>query len=157
MDDGTPILKNPSGSFATPFDYGSGHINPVAALDPGLIYDFNTNDIYNFLCSSPGLFQNLVTCPKPPIPTYDLNYPSIGVANMNGSATVVRTVTYYGHGPAVFGSTSKEAGEQMKFSVSFVADKTSHGSLVFGSLTWSSGNKYNVRSPIGLNLASAIQ
>ncbi|KAI3900136.1 hypothetical protein MKW92_018216 [Papaver armeniacum] len=178
MDDGTPILKNPSGSFATPFDYGSGHINPVAALDPGLIYDFNTNDIYNFLCSSPGLFQNLVTCPKPPIPTYDLNYPSIGVANMNGSATVVRTVTYYGHGPAVFDSNVvldnpagvkvkatvkpkqlkfKEAGEQMKFSVSFVADKTSHGSLVFGSLTWSSGNKYNVRSPIGLNLASAIQ
>ncbi|KAI3923107.1 hypothetical protein MKX01_014490 [Papaver californicum] len=178
MDDGTPISKNPSGSFATAFDYGSGHINPVAALDPGLIYDFNTTDIYNFLCSSPGLFPNLVTCPNPPIPTYDLNYPSIGVANMNGSVTVIRTVTYCGHGPAVFDSAVildnpagvkmkvtvkpkqlkfKEAGEKMKFSVQFVSDETNHGSLVFGSLTWSYGNKYKVRSPIGLNLASAIQ
>lgn len=24
---------------ATPFDYGSGHVNPRAALDPGLIFD----------------------------------------------------------------------------------------------------------------------
>ena len=24
---------------ATPFDYGSGHVNPQAALDPGLIFD----------------------------------------------------------------------------------------------------------------------
>lgn len=24
---------------ATPFDYGSGHVNPSAALDPGLIFD----------------------------------------------------------------------------------------------------------------------
>lgn len=24
---------------ATPFDYGSGHVNPTAALDPGLIFD----------------------------------------------------------------------------------------------------------------------
>ncbi|KAI3900134.1 hypothetical protein MKW92_018214 [Papaver armeniacum] len=179
------ILQNPSDSPASPFNYGSGHVNPIAALDPGLVYDFGSNDLIDFLCSTGAYATQIrmltgkkITCKSPPIPMYDLNYPSIGVANMNGSVTVVRTVTYYGHGPAVFDSKVvldnpsgvkvmamvkpkqlkfKEAGEKMKFSVSFVADKTSHGSLVFGSLTWSSGNKYNVRSPIGLNLASAIQ
>ncbi|RZC76274.1 hypothetical protein C5167_000403 [Papaver somniferum] len=179
------ILQNPSDSPASPFNYGSGHVNPIAALDPGLVYDFGSKDLIDFLCSTRAYATQIqmltgkkVACKSPPVPMYDLNYPSIGVANMNGSVTIVRTVTYYGHGPAVFDSKVeldsptgvkvkatvkpkqlkfKEAGEKMIFSVSFVADKTIHGSLVFGSLTWSSGNKYKVRSPIGLNLASAIQ
>ncbi|RZC76276.1 hypothetical protein C5167_000405 [Papaver somniferum] len=179
------ILQNPSDSPASPFNYGSGHVNPIAALDPGLVYDFGSKDLIDFLCSTRAYATQIqmltgkkVACKSPPVPMYDLNYPSIGVANMNGSVTIVRTVTYYGHGPAVFDSKVeldsptgvkvkatvkpkqlkfKEAGEKMIFSVSFVADKTNHGSLVFGSLTWSSGNKYKVRSPIGLNLASAIQ
>jgi len=32
----TEVMKLVS---ATPFDYGSGHVNPRAALDPGLIFD----------------------------------------------------------------------------------------------------------------------
>lgn len=28
---------------ATPFDYGSGHVNPRAALDPGLIFNAGMN------------------------------------------------------------------------------------------------------------------
>ncbi|KAI3924789.1 hypothetical protein MKW98_031040 [Papaver atlanticum] len=151
---GEPILKNMKGSSTTPFDYGSGHINPAAALDPGLIYEYGTDDMINFLCSStnqtkiPLLEAN---CPDTPVPTYDLNYPSIGVATMDGSITVNRTVTYYGEGPAIFDSEVdldnpnvkfivtpkqlefKEAGENISFSVKFMADSTSPGSWVFGS------------------------
>ncbi|KAI3957260.1 hypothetical protein MKX01_029357 [Papaver californicum] len=171
-----PISKNPSGSPTTPFDYGSGHIHPAAALDPGLIYDYNTSDIIDFLCSSGEYSQisNLITCKKPPIPTYDLNYPSIGVAIFNGNTSVSRTVTYNGDGPAVFTATwdiipgvnvivepreviFKEAGEKMSFKVHFVPEETrNEGLVLFGSITWSYENKYEVTSPIALNMASAI-
>ncbi|KAI3924788.1 hypothetical protein MKW98_031039 [Papaver atlanticum] len=163
------ILEDSSDSPASPFNYGSGHVNPIAALDPGLVYDFGSNDLIEFLCSTRAYATQIqmltgtkITCKSPPVPMYDLNYPSIGVANMNGSVTVVRTLDSPA-GVKVKATVKpkqlkfKEAGENMKFGVTFVADKTSHGSLVFGSLTWSSGNKYKVRIPIGLNLASAIQ
>ncbi|KAH9321706.1 hypothetical protein KI387_016345, partial [Taxus chinensis] len=47
-----PILTSPTGNPAGPFSYGSGRINPVAALDPGLVYDHDVNDVMNFLCSN---------------------------------------------------------------------------------------------------------
>ncbi|KAI3896298.1 hypothetical protein MKX03_009662 [Papaver bracteatum] len=170
-----PILRDPIGSPTTPFDFGSGHVNPVAALDPGLIYDYGASDILNFLCGAGATgaeIRNLTGAPFHcnPIPSYDLNYPSIGVSNMNGSVSVLRTVTYYGYGPTVFKpfveSPSgvkvrvtphklkfKEAGEKMSFRVRFMPYKNSNGSFVFGSITWSDGI-YHVRSPIGLNVIS---
>ncbi|GAY34978.1 hypothetical protein CUMW_277800 [Citrus unshiu] len=56
------IRRDPNGSQTTPFDNGSGHINQVAAMNPGLIYDFDSHDIINFLCSTgatPGQLENL--------------------------------------------------------------------------------------------------
>ncbi|KAF6165987.1 hypothetical protein GIB67_012884 [Kingdonia uniflora] len=174
---GIPILRDPSSSPTTPFDYGSGHINPIAALNPGLIYDFDSNDIIDFLCSTGASIagiQNLtgetLTCKNPPNPPYNLNYPSIGVANMNGIVSVLRTVTYFGDGPTVYiafvdnpeGVNAvvtpnklefKETGEKMAFRVDFIPYKNSKGSFVFGELTWNNGI-HNVRSPIGLNVVS---
>ncbi|OEL29669.1 Subtilisin-like protease SBT5.3 [Dichanthelium oligosanthes] len=49
-NDGNPI-QDETGAEATPFSYGSGHVNPVSALDPGLVYDTTLADYTNFLCS----------------------------------------------------------------------------------------------------------
>ncbi|RLM91830.1 subtilisin-like protease SBT5.3 [Panicum miliaceum] len=49
-EDGNPI-QDETGAEATPFSYGSGHVNPVNALDPGLVYDTTLADYTNFLCS----------------------------------------------------------------------------------------------------------
>ncbi|KAK9280372.1 hypothetical protein L1049_014061 [Liquidambar formosana] len=171
------IGRDPDGTQTTPFDHGSGHINPIAALNPGLIYDFDCNDIIDFLCSTgastaqlKNLTGELVCCKNPPTPSYDLNYPSIGVSNMNGSLCVHRTVTYYGKGPAVFVAyidypagvkvtvtpdqlKFTKAGEKVSFRVDFTPFKNSNGSFVFGALTWSNGI-HRVRSPIGLNVLS---
>uniref|UniRef100_A0A2N9ITZ6 Subtilisin-like protease fibronectin type-III domain-containing protein n=1 Tax=Fagus sylvatica TaxID=28930 RepID=A0A2N9ITZ6_FAGSY len=171
------IGRDPNGTPTTPFDYGSGHINPIGALNPGLIYDFNSHDIINFLCStgaSPAQLKNLtgelVHCQNPPTPSYNFNYPSIGVANMNGSLSLYRTVTYYGKDPTVYvASIDYPTGvkvevtpaklkftkirEKISFRVDFIPFKNSNGSFVFGSLTWSNGI-HRVRSPIGLNVVS---
>ncbi|TYH53684.1 hypothetical protein ES332_D09G116900v1 [Gossypium tomentosum] len=171
------IGRQPFGNETTPFDYGSGHINPTAALEPGLIYDLDSTDIINFLCSigaSPAQLKNLTGqltyCQNPPIPSYNLNYPSIGVSNMNGSLSVYRTVTYYGKDPTVYYAyvdhpvgvkvkvtPSKlcftKTGEKMSFKVDFIPYMNSSGSFVFGALTWSNGI-HKVRSPIGLNVLS---
>ncbi|CAK9184730.1 unnamed protein product [Ilex paraguariensis] len=171
------IKKNPNGTQTTPFDYGSGHINPVAAMDPGLIYDFDSSDIIDFLCSTgassaqlKNLTGKLTYCKNPPKPSYDFNYPSIGVYKMNGSLSVHRTVTYYGEGPTIYCALLEypsnvnvtvipneikfaKFGEKMSFRIDFTPFKSSNGSFVFGALTWSNGT-HRVRSPIGLNVLS---
>ncbi|XP_062083097.1 subtilisin-like serine-protease S [Humulus lupulus] len=169
------IGRDPNGTQATPFDHGSGHVNPVAAIDPGLIYDFNSRDIISFLCStgaSPSQLKNLtgdvVYCQNPPIPSYNFNYPSIGVSSLNGSLSLYRTVTYYGSGPTVYvACVDSPMGvnvavypaklkftntwEKKTFRVDLAPIMSSNGSFVFGALTWSNGI-HSVRSPIALNV-----
>lgn len=83
------VTEKPS----TPFDHGSGHVDPVSANDPGLIYDASPNDYLNFLCAlnynsttikkfSSGKFK----CDKgKKYRVEDLNYPSFAVPLMTAS------------------------------------------------------------------------
>ncbi|KAI5066120.1 hypothetical protein GOP47_0018744 [Adiantum capillus-veneris] len=48
---GKPILDDYKGTSATPFDYGAGHVDANAALDPGLVYDISVQDYVDLLCS----------------------------------------------------------------------------------------------------------
>ncbi|XP_021691126.2 subtilisin-like protease SBT3 [Hevea brasiliensis] len=51
-DNNSEILNDQwIGLPATPLDFGSGHINPNKAMDPGLIYDMGIQDYIDFLCS----------------------------------------------------------------------------------------------------------
>lgn len=60
------------------FDYGSGHLNPMATFNPGLAYDFNSHEIIDYLCSTgacpvqlKNLTRELVCCERtlPRLPT----------------------------------------------------------------------------------------
>lgn len=42
----------PGRVFGGPFDFGSGHVDPTAALDPGLVFDSYEPDWKHFLCGS---------------------------------------------------------------------------------------------------------
>ncbi|KAK2978864.1 LOW QUALITY PROTEIN: hypothetical protein RJ640_030913, partial [Escallonia rubra] len=151
------------GRDATPFDFGSGHLMPNYALRPGLVYDFSTNDVISYLCSAgvnnwqlQSLLREDAYCPYQPVPTYNLNYPSIAVSNMNGPTTVLRTVTYRGEGqdPKTFQlSVEQPEGIHLEVQPNFldfsdgrktmtyrvdisVRNTEVLGRYVFGTITW---------------------
>ncbi|WOL19769.1 hypothetical protein Cni_G28571 [Canna indica] len=84
---------------ATPFDYGSGAVDPKAALDPGLILDATYEDYIKFLCSVPEVdpheIANITSsvCNSTQGHPADLNSPSITISRLEGTHTVKRTVT----------------------------------------------------------------
>lgn len=102
---GKALLDNATGNKATPFDYGAGHVNPKAALDPGLIYDLAAEDYLEFLCALKYTAKQIsqvarrnVTCdPSREYSATDLNYPSFTatfnttrMAMARGGADVVK-------------------------------------------------------------------
>ncbi|GER52812.1 subtilase family protein [Striga asiatica] len=95
-------LSDSSHEKATPFAYGSGHIRPNRAQDPGLVYDLTVNDYLDFLCGL-GYDQYQLAqftsshyeCPTD-YSVLDFNNPSITVPTVNGSVTVARKVKNVG-------------------------------------------------------------
>lgn len=161
-------IRNADYEKANPFAYGSGHIRPNRAMDPGLVYDLSVNDYLNFLCGI-GYNQTLIRqfsgshyeCPK----KYNLlnfNNPSITVPNLNGSVTVTRTLKNVGK-PGRYASRVRQppgfsvsveptilkfekTGEEKSFKLTIKATRSTRG-FEFGQLIWSDGSHY-VRSPI---------
>lgn len=84
---------------ATPFDYGSGHVNPRAALDPGLVFDAGYEDYLGFLCTTPGIDNHEIRnytnqpCNYSMGHPSNFNTPSITVAHLVKTQVVTRTVT----------------------------------------------------------------
>lgn len=87
---------------ATPFDYGSGHVNPRSALDPGLVFDAGYDDYLGFLCTMPGINANEIKkytsspCNYTMHHPSNLNTPSIAISHLVGTQTVTRTATNVG-------------------------------------------------------------
>ncbi|KAM7275556.1 hypothetical protein ACFE04_017422 [Oxalis oulophora] len=98
------ISSEDGSTAATPFTFGSGHVNPESATDPGLIYDITTSDYLNYLCTlnytkdqiSKFSKGSSFKCPKNRQSSGNLNYPSFAV-NLSGiskNATTTTTTTY---------------------------------------------------------------
>ncbi|XP_047175140.1 subtilisin-like protease Glyma18g48580 [Vigna umbellata] len=166
-----PIQDAFAKTLATPFAYGSGHVQPDLAIDPGLVYDLGLTDYLNFLCAS-GYDQQLISalnfnrtfiCSGTHSVT-DLNYPSITLPNLGLKAvTITRTVTNVGT-PSTYTATAQlpgyniavvpnsltfnKIGEKKTFKVTVQASSvTKRRTYQFGELRWTDG-KHIVRSPI---------
>ena len=115
---------------SNPFDFGAGHMNPLKAMDPGLVYDMKPTDYVRFLCNigyndeqirsiasfCPSLStpsdpdhppsSGSCSCPKAFIASSysnaNLNYPSITVLNLQSTTTIKRTLRNVGQMKTAF-------------------------------------------------------
>ncbi|KAK8544381.1 hypothetical protein V6N13_056163 [Hibiscus sabdariffa] len=164
--------KNPDAKFS----YGSGHVNPVKAINPGLVYDNAEGDNIRFLCSIGYSEDNIrlisgtnSSCPKSSrkTPPRDFNYPTLTTLVEDGDSFTVnfqRTVTNFGVATSTYNATIssnsdldvrvvpqvlsfKTLWEKKSYNVTVKGKALGMKSMASASLTWSDGI-HNVRSPI---------
>jgi len=175
------VVDNDRVSPADPFDMGAGHVDPSdaasagSAFQPGLTYDAGLFDYAAYTCGAGfGVFTS-ASCDfldglGVPSEAYNLNVPSIGIAELAGSKTVVRTVTSVAAGAVEYNAVVEDPdgysitvtpdnftlneGETQEFEVTIVNNSGAVGEWSFGSLTWvSTDDTYNVYSPIAVKAA----
>lgn len=166
-NDGKPIQR--AGADATPFDMGSGEVNPAPAFDPGLVYDSNIVDWLRYSC---GVGVHLSTangdvCDQVgSIQANQLNYPSIAAGALPGTETVTRTVTNVDNLPGNYKvSVTSPAGYQVSVSPAHFVILPGHtqtytvkitrttaplDTYEFGQLVWNDQRGHSVRSPISI-------
>ncbi|RNF31572.1 peptidase S8 and S53 subtilisin kexin sedolisin [Massilia aurea] len=140
------------------FGQGAGHVNPRAALDPGLVYAITESDYRKYMCGAGMAAQ----CAGGSIAGYNLNLPSISVPNVLGSVDVVRSVTNVSNSTATYtanigitgfsasvtpSTLTIPAGETRSFTVRLARTSAPAQTWQYGTLTWS-GEGRTVRSPV---------
>ncbi|KAL4272439.1 hypothetical protein GQ457_13G020220 [Hibiscus cannabinus] len=174
-NNGTNLTNQIYVSPATPLDYGAGHINPNKALDPGLIYDIDTQDYINFLCGlgyndtemRVVLRLNQWNCTRNET---DLNYPSfVAVFNEEPNSPRVknfsRVVTNVGDDQSIYQAmvgnstwlrvivepitlTFTKKFQKQSFVVSVEIDGNAPPEPTYGYLKWIDQRNRTVSSPI---------
>ncbi|QCD91611.1 subtilisin-like protease SBT1.2 [Vigna unguiculata] len=159
----------PADVFAT----GAGHVNPLKANDPGLVYDIQPNDYIPYLCGlnytdkEVGLIlnQNVDCSEVKTIPEAQLNYPSFSIWLGSTPQFYTRTLTNVGATNVTYFSemdppvgvgisispaeiTFTEVNQKATYTVGFIpGGDTKNLTFSQGSIRWVSG-KYSVSIPV---------
>ncbi|XP_058107526.1 CO(2)-response secreted protease-like [Magnolia sinica] len=172
-------LTNSTGAYANPHEMGAGQINPIRAIDPGLVFETTTKDYLYFLCyygyKAP-LIKSIsgtnFTCPSPSSEDLisNLNYPSISINTIYGQGppvAVTRTATNVGHVNSTYVArisappelvvkvspqrlVFSEWSTKVSFDVMFGSNGTKKG-YMYGSVIWSDG-AHLVRTVFAVNI-----
>ncbi|MEU5195739.1 S8 family serine peptidase [Streptomyces scabiei] len=158
---------------ATPLDYGSGHVVPNTADDPGLAYDSHSADWTSYMCAQgdqPVTGDGSDACATvPKTDPSDLNTPNISVGNLAGKQTVTRTVSNVTATTGVYtaklrtppGYTAEitpkwlvvPPGGSAAYKVTFTRTDAAYGDWAFGSVTLGDKDGHRVRSAVALRAA----
>ena len=97
------LVKEDGETPTDPFDFGAGHVDPIPAMNPGIVYSANLGDYLGFLCGQgeAGLVASErfgsdcadIEAQGFATDASQLNYPSIAVGELDGTETITRTVT----------------------------------------------------------------
>ncbi|KAI4305935.1 hypothetical protein L6164_029261 [Bauhinia variegata] len=168
--------KPMNGSEDKEFAYGSGHLNPIEAVNPGLVYDLSRDDYVEMLCNIGYTTLKLrkitgdnSTCGGSPhrSSVRDLNYPAIAMRVhplQPFKISFRRTVTNVGSANSTYKANILEGSkinitvvpnvlsfkflkEKQSFVVTIIGEKIHVESIVSSSLIWTDGI-HCVRSPI---------
>jgi len=155
---------------AIPFDFGSGHIDPNRANDPGLVYDVTADEYDAFSCgvAAPDISQahcDALQASGFSFEPSDLNQPSISISDMTSTRIVSRRVTNVGDSNETYTATvdppsgidaqvtpsslTLGPGESASYDVSFDYLSGPLAFYRFGSLTWTS-SEHSVRSVLSV-------
>lgn len=153
------------------FAYGAGHVDPIKAVDPGLVYEVDKSDHINFLCGLNYTLKTLqlisgeaVSCTGKILPR-NLNYPSMTARVAAGKLFQVkfsRTLRNVGmrstYKAKVLGGrfevrvvpealSLNTVNEKKPFEITVSGNGPEDGKMVSAQLMWSDG-VHVVRSPI---------
>ena len=155
---------------ALPFDFGSGHIDPNKANDPGLVYDITADEYDAFACgvASPDVSQprcDELQTNGFSIEPADLNQPSISVSRLSSTRTITRRVTNVSDTSETYTaeielppgvdvqvtptSITVGPGQSVTYDVTLIHQSGPLDLYRFGSLTWVSDD-HSVRSVISV-------
>ncbi|KAL6859198.1 hypothetical protein ACP4OV_018200 [Aristida adscensionis] len=110
------MVDESTGAVADVFDFGAGHVDPMRAMDPGLVYDAAPADYVSFLCNLNYTEQNIRAITRRAADCRgarraghagNLNYPSMSATFATGGTAAmrthfIRTATNVGGGRAVY-------------------------------------------------------
>lgn len=164
------------GKFSDPRAHGSGHVDPLRAISPGLVYDLSAKDYIAFLCSLDYSIDHIqaivkhpnVTCSKKFSNPGQLNYPSFSVLFRKSRVVrYTRELTNVGSARSVYNVSIsaprtvkvtvkptklvfKNVGDKLRYTVTFVSKKEMDqmgGRSSFGSISWNNA-QHQVTSPV---------
>ena len=162
MTTGTDVLDQGLTDAQRIFRQGAGHVKPLAATNPGLVFDSGFADWLGFLCGTQLPASFCTSAGVPVLQPSNLNVASIALGAMPGTQTVTRRVTNVGNSTATYTSSVTGAGftgtvspntltvapgETKSFSVNLMRTSAALGSYAGGQLTLTAGTNI-VRVPI---------
>lgn len=173
-------LTNNSNYIANPHETGVGEINPIKALNPGLVFETTTENYLQFLCyygysekNIRSMSKTKFNCPKLSDEELisNINYPSISIGKLGrhqaALKVIERTVTNVGPSNSTYiAKVNSPKGlvvtvtpekivfnkvvKRVAFQVSFNGMEAPKG-YNFGSVTWFDG-RHSVRVVFSVNV-----